>query len=266
MRLFVSTLVLAAILPVTVNAEVTLESFQALRAEALTFQSSANATPEGQTKARLQQSVSSALSAVYPEDFAAHALTDAYRGRAACLDGNQDACMSVADLYRDGEHVWKDVELASELYWLGCQEGHGPACDRFDEIRDVSVAARDLPYPNRTYHVEACDADVAVSCNAIYRDMYAFFEDFTQAQKDVYGDRACALDAELPMCVYRQTDAEKAAAREARFAEVTAACAGGEAEGCYFAGAMASARILNVRMSFMCKDAARLCRWVPAFL
>lgn len=238
MRLFLSTLVAAAILPATVNAEVTLESFQALRAEALSFQGSAEATPEGQTKTRLEQSVSSALTGIYPQDYAAHVLSNAFRGRAACLAGDQDACVAVADLYRDGEDTWKDLELAADIYWLGCQEGHGPSCERFDDVRDMSVVGRDLPYPNTAYHVEACDAGVAASCQTIHRDMYTFFEDFSQADQDAYGARACALDATLPMCLYRRTDAEKAAAREARLAEVTAACASGEAEGCYFEGAM----------------------------
>ena len=238
MRLFLSTLVAAAILPATVNAEVTLESFQALRAEALSFQGSADLSPEGQTKARLEQSVSSALTAIYPEDFAAYALTDAFRARVACLEGDPDACVKVADMYRDGEDTWKDLELASNIYWLGCQDGHGPSCDRFDEVRDMSVVGSDLPYPNTAYHVEACDAGVAVSCEKAHRNMCTFFEDFSEADQDAYGARACALDAALPMCAYRLTDAEKAAAREARFVEVTTACAAGDAKGCYFAGAM----------------------------
>jgi hypothetical protein len=47
---------------------------------------------------------------------------------ARCRAGDGDACVSAGAMYEAGHNAVRDVARARELYHLGCEAGHAPAC------------------------------------------------------------------------------------------------------------------------------------------
>jgi TPR repeat protein len=47
---------------------------------------------------------------------------------ARCRAGDGDACVSAGAMYEAGHLIARDVVRAHELYHLGCEVGHAPAC------------------------------------------------------------------------------------------------------------------------------------------